>query len=88
MTEQEQKEAMQQINQKTEAAMALIREAQALADKANVTFDFSLAYGMGGTYFPKLTDEQKEQAKKEAEEKGRWYDSYENEGWQSSSSRC
>lgn len=84
MTEEEKKEAFKQIEEKTKAAHALIQEAEKLADQAGVCFGFSLAYGMGGTYYPKKTAEER----KEAKEKDDWYDSDSNEGWQSSSSSC
>lgn len=33
-------------------AYAAIHEAEKLADRTGQTFEFSLRYGMGGTYFP------------------------------------
>lgn len=75
------REAMIKIEEKTKAAYALIKEAEAIADEAQVAFSFSLEYGMGGTYYPKRNPESTE-----ATEGGDWYDSY--EGWQSSSSQC
>lgn len=51
-TEKEQEEASKVIAEKTAAAAALIRECEEIARKAQVTFRFSVAYGMGGTFYP------------------------------------
>lgn len=49
---QKEQEAYKLISEKVDAAYALIKEAEAIADENDVCFDFSLAYGMGGTYIP------------------------------------
>ncbi len=78
--EAKQREALAKIDEKVKAAYALIKEAEALADEAQVEFGFDLAYGMGGTYYPKKKEDGT------SEEDGSWYSS--NEGWVSSSSQC
>jgi non-ribosomal peptide synthetase component E (peptide arylation enzyme) len=47
MTEAEAKKA---IEDKIQAAYALINEAEEIADKYKLSFGFSVAYGMGGYY--------------------------------------
>lgn len=45
-------EATRIIAEKVAAAAALIRECEQIADQHDVCFDFSVAYGMGGSYYP------------------------------------
>lgn len=68
------------ISEKVASAMASISEAEKLADEAGVSFSFDLAYGMGGTYFPKPNPAIPE------DERDKNY--YDETGWSSSSSRC
>ena len=56
-------------------AMAAIAEAEKIADEYCVQFSFSLEYGMGGTYYPTSTNDDRD-----------WDES--NEGWVSSSNSC
>lgn len=69
--------AMSRINELVKQAHDLIAQAEKIADENKVTFDFSVEYGVGGTYYPKggLGDHGEE-----------WESSY--EGWVSSSSQC
>jgi len=64
--------ALQQIAELVKIAKEAIAEAEAVADRENVTFTFSLGYGMGGTYQPESIAEQ--------------YG--DDAGWQSSSANC
>ena len=52
-----------------------IAEAEKIADEYGVQFSFSLEYGMGGTYYPTSTNDDRD-----------WDES--NEGWVSSSNSC
>ena len=70
-----QKQAEKDIEAKTAAAMKLIREAQKIADKHTVEFSFSVAYGMGGWYYPKGHEFRDDE-----------YD--DDDGWSSSSASC
>jgi hypothetical protein len=72
-----QKEAYEQIAKHVEAAHAEIKKAEALADEHGCEFSFDLAYGMGGTYYPKVKPDSENED---------WESS--NEGWMSSSSMC
>jgi len=47
---EEQRNAVSLINAATQRAMAALKEAQDLALKYDLEFDFSLEYGMGGTF--------------------------------------
>lgn len=82
MDEKEVEKAAKEISEKTDAAMKLIREAEALADAAGIEFSFDVAYGMGGRYYPNLTDEQK----KKLDDEGEYYN--DAAGWQASSHSC
>jgi hypothetical protein len=42
-----------EIDKLLDQAYAKITEAETLADQTGTRFDFSLRYGMGGTYYPK-----------------------------------
>lgn len=53
LDEQKRKAARAEIAMLVSKAESIISEAEGIADKNNVTFDFDLAYGMGGTYIPK-----------------------------------
>lgn len=79
MSERKIRQANESIAEKVRQAQRLLDEAAALADEHGISFDFRPAYGMGGTYYPKRTEEQREKAT-------RWESS--NEGWRSSSSQC
>lgn len=46
----ERQEAVKQISELTQQAYELIRQAQVIANEAEVDFCFDVAYGMGGTY--------------------------------------
>lgn len=50
--EEDRRQALKDISAKTDAAKALIVEAEAIADKVGVRFYFAVDYGMGGTYTP------------------------------------
>lgn len=51
-------EANEKISELLAKAFELISQAEEIADAAGITFDFDLAYGMGGTYVPEsLQDE-------------------------------
>ncbi len=58
-TQQELQDAYKLIEEKKNAAMALITEAQDVADKFGLEFSLEVSYGMGGTYHPALSDEAK-----------------------------
>lgn len=72
-------EAYAKINEAT----AMINEATAIADKWGVTFNWDLAYGMGGTYYPQRTADSKWSESDEA-----WRPSDTEDGWYSSSQSC
>lgn len=55
--EAKQKEALAQIEVEVEKAYAALRAAEKLADEAGVSFHFSPAYGMGGAYYGKDSEE-------------------------------
>ena len=63
-----------EIKEKLAAAYALIQECQDIADREKSSFNWELAYGMGGTYYGD-PEEVNSYGDKEA-------------GWQSSSSDC
>lgn len=67
-------------NEKIEAllreARVKISEAEAIADETGETFNFDLAYGMGGSYYPEKYVESND-----------WMDS-DDTGWVSSSAQC
>lgn len=69
-------EALTEISNKLDLARAIISECEKIAEEACVEFDFSVTYGMGGTYYPvnKIVDEDE------------WSSS--NEGWVASSQQC
>jgi hypothetical protein len=84
MTEAKRRQALAEITVKTDAARALIKEAEAIANKSGVEFEFSLTYGMGGTYHPPRKQQNWDSSSSCAE--GSMEDS--EGGWQSSSSNC
>lgn len=45
-------EAREEINKLISKAYDAINRAEELANKFNITFDFDVAYGMGGSYDP------------------------------------
>jgi len=72
------RDATKQISDKLEAVKALLKECEGLAEDAAITFNFSPAYGMGGTYNPvSLKEEYKLVG-----------DEYYEVGWVSSSANC
>lgn len=82
MTDDEKKEkAMKAISEKIKQAEAIIFEAEAIANENGVSFDWEgFAYGMGGYFVPKSSDED-------------WSGSYDEESnengvWLSSSRSC
>lgn len=89
--EKKRKEALQKIEELKTQAMELIKKAEVIADEANVTFNFDVSYGMGGTYFPKKKEEVKP-VKASEDEDDEDYDNSDEEwdesGWVSSSSMC
>ncbi len=70
------KDANDKIGALISEAEAKISEAEKIANEAGVTFSFSVAYGMGGTYFPPKIKEDDEE----------WEPS--DTGWVSSSAQC
>lgn len=73
------KEAAVEMATKVELAMALIKEAEALADEHGLDFSINVAYGMGGWYTGKRNQEDWDSSAIEAEE---------NYGWSASSQSC
>lgn len=69
------------IAEKTEAARKLIKEAEEIANNTGCSFIFSVAYGMGGSYYPKPTGNPIVDADGDHR-----YD--EEHGWVSSSANC
>lgn len=74
------KEAEERISKLTNEAEEKIREAEKIADEFGLEINFSVAYGMGGTYYPK---------------KNSWDESFDSDNsddsegeWRSSSSSC
>lgn len=77
MREENQKKiASEKISSLVQQAKNTIAEAEKIADEYNIPFDFSLAYGMGGTYYPVREDDYDNS------------DDYYEAGWNSSSSMC
>lgn len=72
---EEQRNAVSLINAAKERAMAALKEAQDLALKYDLGFDFSLEYGMGGTFNGTSWNGSSGNYKRTGE-------------WQSSSSNC
>lgn len=72
MTTMTAEEAAKQISQHLGEAYQAISKAEKLADEFKLTFDFGVAYGLGGTY---IGDEEERSE-------------YCNDGWYSSSSSC
>lgn len=73
------KEAFQKISELKKEAIGKIDEAKKFADQFGISFNFDLAYGMGGTYYPpssKRTDDWSASSQ--------FYES----GWVSSTSNC
>lgn len=51
---------------------SLLKEAEDLADEADLSFSFSVCYGMGGTYYPQSSTRSEDS----------------DDGWVSSSNNC
>jgi predicted NUDIX family phosphoesterase len=93
MTKQE---AYEKISALCAEAKAKIKEAERLADQHGSSFSFQVSYGMGGTYNPKTSsDDRKEALAKLSERERRALglredDTEEEErgGWESSSQNC
>lgn len=104
MTKMSVQEADKLIAEKLSEAHDLINECEKLADQHNTTFDFSVNYGMGGTYYgkkrPKSSIKQAALAKLTVEEREALGLVNEDEddgdsdewdssgGWESSSQNC
>lgn len=73
-------QAQKKINEHVTNAYKEIEAAQKLADEFGIEFEFSLGYGMGGTFYPAKTNNS------DWDESDGWTSSY--EGWVSSSSQC
>lgn len=72
---EQQKSVKEQIQEKLQAAYALINECEELADQHKTSFSFSIEHGMGGTY--------------QGDESRRWNSDYGIEGgWHPSSIGC
>jgi hypothetical protein len=69
-------DARKLLNEKVQAAYAAIADAQVIADKHGLNFDFDIAYGMGGSY---IGDPEEREEYDEDELDG---------GWRSSSAMC
>ena len=94
----------EKIDFHVQQAYDAIAEAVAAADESGLSFDFSVEYGMGGTYYPKSKKMTKPQALKllssgapltqaqrvEIADAIENHNSYHNEqvGWSSSSHNC
>lgn len=74
LKDRKEKDGNKLIQDKLSVAYAAIREAEEIAEKYGLEFDFSLEYGMGGTYYPTNKADNE------------WNSSY--EGWVSSSEQC
>jgi hypothetical protein len=72
MTQLTAQEANNEIARLCNEAYKLINQAEKLADEHKLSFDFGVAYGLGGTY---IGDEEERSE-------------YCNDGWYSSSSSC
>lgn len=53
MSDESKRVANNKIAQCLELAKRSIAEAEKIADENQITFSWSLSYGMGGTYYPK-----------------------------------
>lgn len=73
------KEAAVEMATKVQLALALIKEAEALADEHGLDFSLNVAYGMGGWYTGKRNQEDWDSSDTV---------SIEDYGWQSSSQSC
>lgn len=96
-------ETQTEIKRLVAKAKEQITQAEALADKHGIIFDFSVAYGMGGSYYPQklitkehalelirtnqITDENRETVAQVLEDGSSAWYGSE-EGWQSSSQQC
>jgi hypothetical protein len=76
------KDLYKMLNEKVKAATEAISEAERFADEHRLSFSLNFAYGMGGTYYPHITDEERAKL----DDIGTWYPS--ETGWLSSSSQC
>ena len=77
-------QAKKEVERLKEEAYAKIKEATAIADKWGVTFNWDLAYGMGGTYYPQHTEDSKWSESSDDV----WRPSDTEDGWYSSSQSC
>lgn len=88
MTKQE---AYAKVAELTDQAMKLVKDCEKIADEYDVTFGFDVAYGMGGTYYPKPNETKRNalaklsEAEREALEISEDDDDY---GWKASSHSC
>jgi hypothetical protein len=78
MDEDEKKLALERIAAKVKEAEDAIKAAEQIADEHQVSFSFTPAYGMGGSYYPKKVEG--------VERENNWWGS--DEGWVSSSRNC
>lgn len=77
-------EANKKLSEAVAAAYAALRVAQAIADEHGLTFSFSAAYGMGGTYIGAKSEENDWQASGG----GCSFDQEPEGEWRSSSAGC
>lgn len=69
------------IAEKLAQAEALVRECEVLGKEHNVTFNWGLAYGMGGWFGPEYDWDASDGGSSESNDNREW-------GWQSSSHLC
>ena len=83
-----QNEAEEKIRELKEQAKLLIKEATELADAHGIEFFFSVAYGMGGSYYP----DPARKGEWEGDPDDYWFptNEYGDDGgfWRASSHRC
>lgn len=92
MTKQE---AYQKISALCDEAKAKIKEAERLADEHGSSFYFQVSYGMGGTYNPRTSSDDRKAALAKLSERERQVlglredeEIEEGGGWESSSQSC
>lgn len=71
----------EEIDAKLQKVRELLAECEMLADRGGVEFNFSIGYGMGGTYYPPKSPNPDANPDEDG------YDD-DNAGWHSSSSKC
>lgn len=70
------------LNEKVKAITDAISAAETFATEHKLSFALSLGYGMSGTFYPEISEQEREKL----DDIGEWHPS--ESGWISSSSQC